>query len=92
MALWSRSRKGEYNLNINVQSGFYSNALQAVSAEGHKKIVELLLDKSTDINTQGREYGNALQAVSDKGYENIIELLLDKGTNINTQGGFFGTI
>jgi ankyrin repeat protein len=34
--------------NINAQGGLYGNALQAASAEGHKAVVGLLLEKGAD--------------------------------------------
>src|SRR5438045_3354197 len=34
--------------DVNAQGGFYGNALQAASAEGHEKVVGLLLDKGAD--------------------------------------------
>jgi hypothetical protein len=51
-------------VDINVQSGFYSNALQATSQGGHEKLVQILLKKGADVNARGGEYGNALYAAS----------------------------
>ena len=75
---------------INAQGGEYGNALQAASVEGHKKVVEQLLDKGAKINAQGGQLGNALQAASWTGDEKVMQLLLDKGAKINAQGGMFG--
>jgi ankyrin repeat protein len=30
--------------DVNAQVGFYGNALQAASAEGHEKVVQMLVD------------------------------------------------
>ncbi|KAK4198015.1 Pfs, NACHT and ankyrin domain protein [Triangularia verruculosa] len=76
--------------DVNAQGGYYGNALQAASSEGHQEIVKLLLDKGADVNAQGGEYGNALQAASSKGHQEIVKLLLDKGADINAQGGYYG--
>ncbi|OCK87550.1 uncharacterized protein K441DRAFT_466880, partial [Cenococcum geophilum 1.58] len=43
--------------DVNAQGGYYGNALQAASAQGHEQVVKLLLDK-------GGVYGNALRAAS----------------------------
>jgi hypothetical protein len=66
------------NLYINAQGGRCGNALQAASAEGHEKVVQLLLDKTADLNAQGGYYGNALQAASAEGHEKVVQQLLNK--------------
>jgi ankyrin repeat protein len=41
--------------DMNAQGGFFGNALQAASKEGHRKVVQMLLDhQSADVNAQGR--------------------------------------
>jgi len=42
--------------------------MQAVSVDGHEKVVQMLLDARADVNAQGGRYGNALQAASVDGY------------------------
>ena len=56
------------------------------SDNGHKDIVELLLDKCIDIN-QTNEYWkrNALHVASEKGHSEIVKLLIDRGIDINLQ-------
>ncbi|KAJ7511655.1 ankyrin repeat-containing domain protein [Mycena galericulata] len=76
--------------NVNAQGGYYGNALQAASFEGHTEIMRALLEKGADVNAQGGEYGNALQAASYRGHTEIVQALLEKGTDINTQGGYYG--
>ncbi|KAK4220446.1 hypothetical protein QBC38DRAFT_208355, partial [Podospora fimiseda] len=76
--------------DVNVQGGYYGNALQAASLGGHQEIVKLLLDKGADVNAQGGQYGNALQAASWGGDQEIVKLLLDKGADVNAQGGDYG--
>ena len=75
---------------VNAQGGFYGNALQAASAGGHEKTVELLLSEGAEVNAQGGWYGSALQAASAGGHEEIVELLLSKGAEVNAQGGEYG--
>jgi ankyrin repeat protein len=71
----------------NAQGGFYGNALQAASEEGHEQVVKLLLDKGADPNAQGEDYGNALQAASSGGHEQVVKLLLNNGADPNAQSG-----
>ncbi|KAK6387054.1 hypothetical protein LTS17_000320 [Exophiala oligosperma] len=77
--------------DANTQGGTYGTALQAASAHGHEKIVQILLDKGADVNAQGNRYGTALQAASVWKQEKIVQILLDKGADVNTQGGVYGT-
>ncbi|KAL9632949.1 MAG: hypothetical protein Q9164_004994 [Protoblastenia rupestris] len=60
----------------------FGTTLHAASAGGHKKIVEILLEKGADINAQGGYYGNALQAASFRGHEQI--------PDIDAQGRYHG--
>ena len=55
--------------------------LQAASNNGHKEIVQLLLERGIDVNApQGGHYGNALQVAFNNGHtEEIVQLLLQKG-------------
>ncbi|KAJ5740916.1 Pfs NACHT and Ankyrin domain protein [Penicillium malachiteum] len=76
--------------DVNTQGGFFGNALQAASSNGHQEIVNLLLEKGADVNAQGGEYGNALQAASLDGHQEIVNLLLEKGADVNAQGGEYG--
>ena len=64
---------------VNVQGGFFGNALQAASSEGHDKVVQMLLDAGADVNAQGGDYGNALQAASSFGHETVVRKLLAAG-------------
>ncbi|KAL4812423.1 Pfs, NACHT and ankyrin domain protein [Aspergillus spinulosporus] len=71
----------EMGAAINVQGGFYANALQAAAYGGHQEVVQLLLDEGADINMQGGFYGNALQAALLGGHQDVVQLLLDKGAD-----------
>jgi ankyrin repeat protein len=77
--------------NVNAQGGCYDNALQAASAMGHERIVELLIKSGANVNAQGGSYGNALQAASIRDSERIVELLITNGADVNAQGGSYGT-
>jgi ankyrin repeat protein len=76
---------------VNAQGGDYGSALHAASAEGHKQIVKLLLEKGADVNVQGGHYGSALQAASVRDHEEVVKLLLEKGADVNAQSGDYGS-
>ena len=73
--------------DVNIQGGYYGNALQAASYEGHEEVVHLLVELGADVNAQGGEYGNALQAASFSGHEKIVHLLVVEGADVNAEGG-----
>jgi hypothetical protein len=61
--LYYRSREGliksarqlvEQGAEVNAQGGYYGNALQAASYQGHDQIVLRLLEKGADVNAQGQ--------------------------------------
>jgi hypothetical protein len=65
----------ENGADVNMEGGYYGNALQAASAKGGKAIVQLLLEKGADINVQGGRYGSAALAARYWGYEKVVQLL-----------------
>lgn len=65
-------------------------ALQAASAGGHDKVVQMLMDAGADVNAQGGGYGNALQAAPWGGHDKVAQMLMDAGADINAQGGRYG--
>ena len=77
--------------DIDAQGGYYHNALQAASYQGHTQVVQILLSQRADINAQGGYHGSALQAASHQGHDQVVQMLLNHGANINAQGGFHGT-
>jgi hypothetical protein len=64
--------------------------LLVAAEQGHREVVEVLLEMNSDVNAQGGQYGNALQAASAYSYKEIVMLLLDKGADVNAQGGHYG--
>ena len=73
--------------DVHARGGMYGYALLAAAAEGHQKVVELLLSKGADINTYAQESGTALQAASSRGHVRLVELLLTKGADVNMKPG-----
>lgn len=76
--------------DLAVSGGRYGNALQAACAQGHQKMVQLLLENGASVNLQGGLYGNALQAASYQGSVEIVRALLQRGANVNAHGGCYG--
>lgn len=76
---------------INARGGLYSTALLAASANGHDKIVQMLLDNNANVHAKGGCYGNVLQTASALGHKNIVQVLLDKGCDVNARGTEYGT-
>ena len=60
-------------VDVNVEGGEYSTALQAASSRGHEMIVRMLIDAGADVNARGWRYGSALQAASSRGHERVCE-------------------
>jgi ankyrin repeat protein len=62
--------------NVNIQDGYYNNALQAASIREGKAVIVLLLKKGAHANSQGRKCNNVLQAALYKRHEEILQQLL----------------
>lgn len=77
--------------DINARGGFYGNALQAASSEGHLGVVQLLVDRGAEINAQGGHHGTALHAAVAESHFKVMEFLLDRGADINAQWEYTGT-
>ena len=71
--------------DVNDQSGFYGNALQAASRHGHEKIVQMLIECGTKVHASGGKYGGALELASRQGYENIVQMLIKSSTEGHAQ-------
>ncbi|THY04865.1 hypothetical protein D6D03_03431 [Aureobasidium pullulans] len=77
--------------DVNAVGGKYGSALQAASAEGYDKVVQMLLKKGVDVSTQDGYNCRALQAASAEGHDKIVHILLDKGADVNAQGGRYSS-
>ena len=70
----------------------YGTILNAASAGGHEKIVQILLNKKVDVNAQVELHDTALTAASRRGHEKIVQILLNKKVDVNAQGeDYYGT-
>ena len=78
-----------YNVDITSTLKSGGTMLSWAAAEGHLKVVELLVSHGADVNVQGELYGNALQAASAKGHEKVVEMLVSHGADVNAQGGLY---
>jgi ankyrin repeat protein len=61
--------------------------LAEASFEGHREMVQLLLDKGVSVNLLHPYFGSALQAASAGGHKDIVNVLLVKGAKVDAQGG-----
>lgn len=57
--------------------------LIAAAVNGHKLIIQLLLDSYADIDSTDKNSWTALHWAIDNGHTEIVELLIDAGANIN---------
>ncbi|KAI6890008.1 hypothetical protein KC325_g46 [Hortaea werneckii] len=74
-------------VDVNVQGGYYGNALQAASSAGHLEAIQLLLVGGADVNAEGGHFGSALQAASSAGHIEAMQLLLVGGADVNARSG-----
>jgi ankyrin repeat protein len=80
----------DYGANVNVQGGFFGNALQAASTvRTNPAAVRLLLEHGANVNAQGGQFGTALQAACSKSAASIVRILLQAGAKVNARGGKF---
>ncbi|KAK8023809.1 ankyrin repeat protein [Apiospora rasikravindrae] len=68
-------------VDVNTPTGFYGSALGAACANGHKRIVELLLRKGANAAGSGN-LGSPLELSSAKGHSDIVMILLEEYSNI----------
>ncbi|KAK5715622.1 hypothetical protein LTR15_010268 [Elasticomyces elasticus] len=88
----------EQGANGNAPGGSCGNALNAAAAEGHTRMVQLLLDNNADVNWKGeqksessRDYPNALYVAAKGGHEEVVRILIERQPNVNALGGAYGS-
>ncbi|OPB41144.1 hypothetical protein A0O28_0108410 [Trichoderma guizhouense] len=67
------------NIDVNVQGGTFSTALQAAAHSGQTLSVRLLLDRKASVNARGGKCGSALNGAIISGHWNIVKILLAAG-------------
>ncbi len=67
-------------------------ALLLAAANGHKDIVELLLEKGADVNRCDWKDETALMGAAWSGHKDIAELLLEKGADVNADNSGWTTL
>jgi ankyrin repeat protein len=79
--------KEKSNVNIEAKDGYYSRTALSWAAEnGHKAVVELLLEKGAEIEAKDSYHSQtALLWAARNGYEAVVELLLKKGAEIEVK-------
>ncbi|KAL9090110.1 MAG: hypothetical protein Q9159_002175 [Coniocarpon cinnabarinum] len=74
----------EHGVDVTAQGGHHGTALQAASRNGHKEVVQILLDNGAHVGTQQDGPNSfALEAASIAGHKEIVEILLDRDTTVN---------
>ncbi|MCJ1466435.1 hypothetical protein MMC07_005054 [Pseudocyphellaria aurata] len=68
----------------------YGTALNVASAEGHEKVVEMLLDRNADISAQSDYGGTAIEEAIAGGHEKTIEMLLNHNADVNAENLDYG--
>lgn len=59
-----------------MEGGLYTDALYATSAEGHAKIVRILVEHGADVNTRGGIHVNAFQEAPFQDHKHILRPLV----------------
>ncbi|KAH8727742.1 ankyrin repeat-containing domain protein [Phaeosphaeriaceae sp. PMI808] len=62
-------------------------ALLAASSNGHKEIVQILLDGNANLDSCSDDYGTPLYAAVENQHQEIVELLLKNGADVNMVSG-----
>ena len=72
-------------IDVNAKNSEGYTALILASSNGHKEIVEMLLEKGADVNAKDKYNATALIKASSNGHKEIVEMLLEKGADVNAK-------
>ena len=79
-------------VNVNAIGGFFRRtALHFAAEEGHKEIVELLINHNADLNKKTSNGCAALHFAAEEDHKEIAELLIAKGADVNAKDEEGGT-
>jgi ankyrin repeat protein len=67
--------------SAHVRGDVLSDALYAAARNGHREVVEYLLDQGADVNARGVFGATALQWAAFNGHTGVVELLLARGAD-----------
>ena len=70
-------------VNMKTKDDYGSSLIAIASEYGHKKIVELLIEKGADVNGKDNYGSPVLSYAAYKGHEDVVELLIMKGADVN---------
>jgi ankyrin repeat protein len=73
------------SIRFDIQEGYHSCALHAASRKGYKKVVRLLLEKSSDIKAKDSSGWTVLDGAAMGGHEAVVGLPVEKGANIGAK-------
>ncbi len=70
-------------MDVNCQNGFGAHALLCSSSQGHKEIVEMLINMKANTELKTKYGATPLIAACETGHTEIAEILIKSGANIN---------
>ncbi|RYP54743.1 hypothetical protein DL768_000567 [Monosporascus sp. mg162] len=76
----------EYGGDFSTYKG--QTPLSWAAENGHKEIVQLLLDKGAEIDAKDKYGWTPLSRAAEKGHKEIVQLLLDKGAEIDAKNNY----
>ena len=75
-------------IDVNAKNSEGYTALILASSNGHKEIVEMLLEKGADVNAKDKYNATALIKASSNGHTEIVAKLLDAGADVNAKNDY----
>ncbi|KAL8694956.1 MAG: hypothetical protein Q9224_003478 [Gallowayella concinna] len=75
-----------FDWNLNNEAG--QTGLYLASANGHEKVIGILIGHGADVNVTGGRYTHPLHAAAFAGHTNVVQTLLDQGACIRSKGHF----
>jgi ankyrin repeat protein len=80
-------RRGLGREMVEIPETMAKTTLMLAASEGHKDIVELLLDSGAEVDAKAAYGSTALmQAVGREGHAEIAKMLIDRGADVNAHG------